>query len=531
MDNSFRAKYIRHGKDYFLSFLAAFAVGCVVGSFFPTTENFYLVALVTLLSFFIQLICLKTKYGSLIPVGILLSALFCYAALQLLAEYTPFLYLLFCVLLGIALYLFLQALASYRPSARAMRHISIGILLWAIGVFWILFSLIAVLRVKTYTSVCFDFGIFCQMFHSMREGLGPITTLERNTLLSHFSIHFSPIYYLMLPFYVLFPSPMTLAVLQILIVGASVLPAYLLCRQKGLSVGISSVLSAAILLHPALGGGCLYDLHENCFLTFFLLFLFYFWEKNRIPAAYICAALVMCVKEDAPVYVAFAALYFFATAFSSTPQQKKKKLLGSLGLFGVAISVFLLVTTLMRVYGHGIMTNRYENLIGSSGSLADLLSLVVRDPAAMLRALLNNSEKLTYLLCVLLPLSILPLFTKKWERLLLFGPLLLINLLPDYIYQHKLFFQYSFGSLAFLVFLAVLNIADFFLYASTFHLLLRTFVWCIAAFRCFAGKDDCAVTICQASTRLCSSRINTCQNSAAGLCQCLHLLYSSTFCP
>ena len=52
MDNSFRAKYIRHGKDYFLSFLAAFAVGCVVGSFFPTTENFYLVALVTLLSFF-----------------------------------------------------------------------------------------------------------------------------------------------------------------------------------------------------------------------------------------------------------------------------------------------------------------------------------------------------------------------------------------------------------------------------------------------------------------------------------------------
>lgn len=41
-----------------------------------------------------------------------------------------------------------------------------------------------------------------------------MTTCERDRVLSHFAVHVSPIYYLFLPFYALFPSPVTLEVLQ-----------------------------------------------------------------------------------------------------------------------------------------------------------------------------------------------------------------------------------------------------------------------------------------------------------------------------
>ena len=47
----------------------------------------------------------------------------------------------------------------------------------------------------------------------------PVTTCERDRVLSHFAVHVSPIYYLFLPFYALFPSPVTLEVLQALLLA------------------------------------------------------------------------------------------------------------------------------------------------------------------------------------------------------------------------------------------------------------------------------------------------------------------------
>ncbi|MBO7175811.1 MAG: DUF2079 domain-containing protein, partial [Clostridia bacterium] len=67
---------------------------------------------------------------------------------------------------------------------------------------------------------------------------------------------------------------------------------------------------------------------------------------------------------------------------------------------------------------------------------------------------------LRYVGLTLGPLLGLPLLTRRYERYLLLIPYLLVNLMPDYIYQHDIFFQYSFGSLAFLFYLATVNLAD-----------------------------------------------------------------------
>ena len=65
-------------------------------------------------------------------------------------------------------------------------------------------------KYRGFCSPAFDFGIFSQMFGSMIKTGIQYTTVERNELLSHFAVHCSPIWYLMLPFYFIFPTPKNL---------------------------------------------------------------------------------------------------------------------------------------------------------------------------------------------------------------------------------------------------------------------------------------------------------------------------------
>ena len=126
----------------------------------------------------------------------------------------------------------------------------------------------------------------------------------------------------------------------------------------------------------------------------------------------------------------------------------------------LSVGVFFTVTALMKQFGNGIMSNRYESLIGKQGSLVDLIRIAFTNPDAILRSLCDQGDKIAYVLLVFLPLGALPLLTKKWERFVLLCHLVLCNLMPGYEYQHQLFFQYSFGPFAFLAFAAILNLAD-----------------------------------------------------------------------
>lgn len=443
-----------------LRLFASFAVGCLGGTAVPPAKNLFAVILCAVLCFaLLSFFCRGGKNRMLCP-AVLLGALFFYGAISLGGEFSTPLYALYTALLGIALYLLL----SFEKEGNYFRlHRVVGAAVFAGAVLFYLafYVFCAVYRLKSYSSVCFDFGIFVQMFHSMRQGLGMVTTLERNTLMSHFSVHFSPIYYLFLPFYAVFPAALTLLILQVLTTAASIVPAYLLCREKGLSKAMTGLFCAALLFSPVLGGGCLYDLHENCFLPVLLLWLFYFFGRGKYFPAFLFAALTMCVKEDAPVYLAFAALYFLLSAPRLLQKRARRRQAAAAGmLFLLSVGVFLTVTALMKQFGNGIMSNRYESLIGKQGSLVDLIRIAFTNPDAILRSLCDQGDKITYVLLVLLPLGALPLLTKKWERFVLLCPLVLCNLMPGYEYQHQLFFQYSFGPFAFLAFAAILNLAD-----------------------------------------------------------------------
>ena len=148
-------------------------------------------------------------------------------------------------------------------------------------------------RYLTFSSPNFDFGIFVNMFHNMRESGLALVSCERDVLMSHFAVHLSPVCYILLPFYVIFPSPLTLQIAQALILASGVIPVALLCRHLKLSGKITVLMAVIYSFYPAICTGCFYDFHENCFLAPLLLWMFFFFERKQYLPMYLFAALTL----------------------------------------------------------------------------------------------------------------------------------------------------------------------------------------------------------------------------------------------
>ena len=376
-----------------------------------------------------------------------------YCAVTLPVCNDPYFYFVLCGLWAVLLTYALKGRET--PFALSRRGAAVLIVLTA-AVFLVLVGGTGLLRYLTYRAPNFDFGIFAQLFEGMKRCGLPVTTCERDRLLSHFAVHLSPVLYLLLPVYWVFPFPGTLQIAQAAVLASAALPMALLCRRRGFSPARTAALAGVALFHPAVTGGTNYDFHENCFLLPLLMWLFYWSERAKPLPAVLFAAAVLCVKEDAAVYVAFFALFLLFD---------QKKYAPGAGLLALSAVWFGLALRFLTVYGEGVMTSRYDNFIVSGGGLLEAVGNVLRDPAYALTELFAQDDgghegKLLFALQLLVPLGFLPLCAKRPSRLLLLLPAVLVNLLTRYVYQYDIGFQYAFGSTAFLLYLALLNCED-----------------------------------------------------------------------
>lgn len=319
-------------------------------------------------------------------------------------------------------------------------------------------SIVVVYKVKTFDGSTFDIGIFSQMFHRMSTDLTAITTLERDRVLSHFAVHISPIFYLMLPFYKFLPHVETLEVLQIWVVFSAVIPLRLLLKRLNFSKSINSLIIAWFVLIPVMTTAGGYHLHENCFLVPLIIWLFYFISSEQKWKILLVTLLLLFVKEDAFIYVVSIGLYFlFQKRFSLSSQTKKWIILVD---FILPVLYFALGLYLLNTYGEGGMVSRFEPYLleGENGILSVLKNLILHPTYVFSKLLI--AKKLGYLFFVLAPLVFLPLVQRTWSNYLLSLPLIVINLLPDWPYQYDIGFQYSYGSQTLLFIMALLALED-----------------------------------------------------------------------
>jgi len=327
--------------------------------------------------------------------------------------------------------------------------------------FFFIISAWTVGRIYCFDTPTYDFGLFAQMFHYMKETGLPLTTLERDGLLTHFAVHVSPIYYLLLLFYWIIPKPETLQILQAAVITSAVIPLWKIGKHHGLTSLQRLLMCAILLLYPAYAGGASYDLHENCFLTPLILWLFYAIDTKNTLLTFIATVLTLMIKEDAAVYVAIIALYLIIKTVLQYKKLDKKNLITGISMLIISLVWFFLVTNYLAQSGDGVMTNRYENFMyDGSGSLITVIKSIILNPLKTVYECVDY-EKLYFIGVTMLPLLGIPLFTRRYERYLLLIPYILLNLMSDYQYQHSIFFQYSFGSIAFLAYLTIINLSDF----------------------------------------------------------------------
>lgn len=410
--------------------------------FFGNTDIFLFL---TLTAMFLIFLCLIKSEKIVAAVMVISTFLYFFRGIYL---YNDFYFALGCcaVILGVVYY---AKIGEIRLEiSKTSLWVGIGVLML---LFTVLMSIACCLRYKNYWTPCYDFGIFSQMFYYMKETGMALTTCERDGLLSHFAVHFSPMFYTILPIYELFPSPMTLMVIQCLLPAVGVIPLIKICRAHKLSNLASLGFGACYLLYPAIAGSCNYYIHENNFLPPLILFLIYFMEREKTVSALIFGILTLLTKEDSPVYVAVIALYFI---FANKNYKR------SLTLLFISLIYFATVTHFLSVYGDGVMTGRYENYIyEEGGSLFTMVKAVVQNPLYALQQSIT-ADKIKYILQMLAPMLFLPLHIKRPCRLILLIPFILINLMTNYRYQYDIMFQYGFGSGSLLIYSALLNFSE-----------------------------------------------------------------------
>ncbi|MCL2099075.1 MAG: DUF2079 domain-containing protein [Oscillospiraceae bacterium] len=321
----------------------------------------------------------------------------------------------------------------------------------------VIIGLTCILRFRIFAAASFDFGIFAQMFESMAKHGTQITTLERNMELSHFAVHFSPIYYLILPVYMLFRTPESLLIMQAALIASAVYPLALTAKKFNFTNINIIFISLAYLFYPAVTGGAIFDFHENKFLTALVLWLIYFIISERYIFIYIFAALTLAVKEDAFLYVLCTALYFTADSFN----KNKKMTLHCAGIAVLSLVYFVFVTWFLNTHGHGVMIFRYELfLLWHEDGFFAIIRNIIKNPALLLSSLLSVPEKLGFVLYMLIPLCFMPFVCRSLKFIILIIPMIVMNLATNYIYQYDIEFQYTYGVAALLFFLFLKHLTE-----------------------------------------------------------------------
>lgn len=127
-----------------------------------------------------------------------------------------------------------------------------------------------------------------------------------------FSIHFSPILFLFVPFYLIFKGPVFLLILQVIFGALSAYVYYLIVKHLFNSEKIAFFIAFIYLIYRPFLNGLTYDFHPEMIFPL-LIFLNYYFLKIK-PSFYgfiITFILALAIKEDCAVYLFFYGIFIW----------------------------------------------------------------------------------------------------------------------------------------------------------------------------------------------------------------------------
>jgi uncharacterized membrane protein len=301
-------------------------------------------------------------------------------------------------------------------------------------IYFVLYSVLSVLRHVTYHSFGPDLGIFDQVFWNTTQGrfLESTMSLAQPAPHSYLADHFSPIYVLLVPAYALVPRPETLVVIQTLFLALGVWPIYLLARLK-LPAGFPRLVwVVAYFLFLPLAFINLFDFHELALGVLPLGFALYFLERRRTGLFLLSLLATFLIKEELPLIgIGFGAYILLG---------KRDWKLGLGVLAGSLAAFFVLIRLVIPAFGGGSVSYfaaRFNVRYGELGTSPEqILRTALTDPGKLIRTLLQP-QKLKFVVGIFGPVLGLTAISGFAAILVLptLGYLLLSSYGPQYAFS------------------------------------------------------------------------------------------------
>jgi len=302
-----------------------------------------------------------------------------------------------------------------------------GLLCLAVFTYCLILGNFSLMKHAHLMTTVFDMGIFDQSVWLVSRGYPPYLTTRG---MGAFADHFTPILYLLAPFYWIWSSPRTLLLIQTVALGIGAFPVYSLARKRLNSRQLAGAFAIGYLAFPAMHWINLFDFHPDIFSTPLLLYTFYYLRERRWYGFFASVGLLLMTKETLGLAVALVGVYLFFTT---------NRRVGAVTItLGLAACVVALET--LKYFNHG-QSSAYISLYGTYGLTSGAIAAYLfKHPVKVLQSLWTEDNR-TYLIGLFAPISYLCMLAP--DVLLLGVPTLMANLLSNRASMHTIYYQYN----------------------------------------------------------------------------------------
>jgi uncharacterized membrane protein len=296
--------------------------------------------------------------------------------------------------------------------------------------YFILLSILAILKHFSFFSTAFDLGFYTQNMWAWTHGITSSSLMEVHFL----GNHIQPILLLIAPIYFLFSSPITLLIIQTFFIAIAAWPLYLLAKEKTGNNLFSLIISIAYLCYLPIWYTNLFDFHPVALAIPFIMFAIYFLEKKRYKAFVVSMILASSCKEYVSLLFVPFGVYLFI--------KHKKRILGiTTAVLGVLWFVLIISAIIPYFLGSDYFFFQGNSMFGDN--LYEVIKTLIFNPMFVAGELLSFG-RLGYLVVLLAPVGfgIFAIFGIEFLFLGITEFLIVLlhhkDALPEIVYHHQI---------------------------------------------------------------------------------------------
>lgn len=262
------------------------------------------------------------------------------------------------------------------------------LVVWAALIFWSAFLFVEVRSdYLGFRLARFDLGNMVQAVWSTAHGRPLETTLLSGEQALRLDSHVDPILVLFAPFFLVWPSPLLLAGVQIAACALGALPVFWIARRHLASEKAAALLALAYLAYPWLAWTALDAMHPVTLAIPLFLYAIWFLDSDRLWPFALCALLIAATGELMGLSLASLGLWYWL----ARGNRRFGLLIATTGFAWTLLALKVVIPAF-----HGSESPYYERFVSVGGSPEGIFRTLFTDPGRIASALVSEADLVYY---------------------------------------------------------------------------------------------------------------------------------------